>query len=100
MLLSTHMQPPDPLVLHYEIGTHCLDSNTEMDTSGPGTLGHLTPGGIGVNKDGRSAIKAFDIEMDMDDLWMRSKIADVSHLSSNFFSHRGLVAHGRMRRLF
>jgi len=31
-----------------------------------------------VNADGQSAIKAFDVELDMDDLWMRRKAADVS----------------------
>jgi hypothetical protein len=37
-------------------------------------------GGIGVNKDGQSAIKAFDVELDMDDLWMRAKAGDVGAL--------------------
>jgi hypothetical protein len=36
-------------------------------------------GGIGVKADGQSAVKAFDVELDMDDLWMRMKAADVSN---------------------
>lgn len=73
------MQPADPLVLQYEIGTHCLDTTgADVDMADPTTPAKPTSAGIGVNADGQSAVKAFDVELDMDDLWMRMKAADVS----------------------
>ena len=53
-----------------------MDSS-DVDMVDSTTSATLSPGGIGVNKDGKSAIKAFDVELDMDDLWMRAKAADV-----------------------
>jgi hypothetical protein len=78
-LLTAHMQPADPLVLQYELGTHCLESTgADVEMADSTTPAKPTPGGIGVKADGQSAVKAFDIELDMDDLWMRMKAADVS----------------------
>jgi hypothetical protein len=76
------MHTADPIVLTYEVGTHCTDptvsnpdgSSTDV-TMQDGT--NAQPGGIGVDKDGQSAVKAFDIDIDMDDVWMRSKAGDV-----------------------
>lgn len=76
-LLTAHMQPADPVILQYEIGTHRLDSaGQDMDMDDPSNPVKISSGGIGVNEDGQSAIKAFDVELDMDDLWMRMKAAD------------------------
>ena len=72
------MQPADPLVLQYEIGTHCLDSvSADVDMEDSTNPAKPASAGTGVNTDGQSAIKAFDVELDMDDLWMRMKAADV-----------------------
>lgn len=38
----------------------------------------ITPMGVGVNSDGRSAAKAVDVELDLDDIWMRAKAGEVS----------------------
>ncbi|PVF97663.1 hypothetical protein CPB86DRAFT_415798 [Serendipita vermifera] len=84
-LLAAHMHTADPIVLTYEVGTHCTDSTVSNAdgssadiTMQDGTaMSGVQPGGIGVGKDGKSAIKSFDIELDMDDVWMRSKAGDV-----------------------
>jgi hypothetical protein len=79
------MQPADPLILQYEVGTHCLEpTGVDVEMSDSTTPAKPTPGGIGVNADGQSAVKAFDVELDMDDLWMRMKAGDVS---ARFYSY-------------
>ncbi|KAG8828395.1 SWI/SNF complex component snf12 [Serendipita sp. 401] len=79
LISGQHMAPADPIVLRYELGTHCIETATGGDvdmTSGTGVAAPL-PGGIGVDKNGESAITAYDLSLDMDDLWMRSKAADI-----------------------
>lgn len=78
-LLSAHMQPADPIVLQYELGTHCVEAaGLDIEMTDSIAPARPSPFGNGVNADGQSAIKAFDVELDMDDLWMRRKAADVS----------------------
>lgn len=44
----------------------------------PSNPAPMPSGGIGVNDDGQSAVKAFDIDLDLDDIWMRARAGEVS----------------------
>ena len=78
-LLNMHLTPPDPITLRYEIGAHCIDPTISGDVEMSDSTGVAVPkpGGIGVDKDGKSSLTVYDVSLDMDDLWMRAKAGEV-----------------------
>lgn len=78
-LLNMHLTPPDPIMLRYEIGTHCIDPAISGDVEMSDSTGVAVPkpGGIGVDKDGKSGLTVYDVALDMDDLWMRAKAGEI-----------------------
>ena len=78
-LLNMHLTPADPIALRYEIGAHCIDPAISGDVEMSDSTGVAVPkpGGIGVDKDGKSGLTVYDVALDMDDLWMRAKAGEV-----------------------